>query len=74
MERSWSKRVSCKIVFQPLHPDTGAPLHEERVITVREEAKLRPEFHLQDVTDGTRSPWISCSLGVKEFPEVVNIV
>ena len=32
-ERIWINRV-CEIVFQPLLPDTGAPLHEERVMAV----------------------------------------
>ena len=44
-----------------------ARLHEERVIAVRDEPKLRPEFCQQDATDGIRSPWISCSRGVEEF-------
>ena len=26
-ERIWIKRVASEIVFQPLHPDTGALLH-----------------------------------------------
>merc|ERR1711916_348573 len=30
-ERIWINRVASEIVFQPLHPDTGAPLHEERL-------------------------------------------
>ena len=30
-ERIDIERVAREIVFQPLHPDTGAPLLEERV-------------------------------------------
>ena len=30
--------VASKIVFELLDPDTGAPLHEERVIAVRQAA------------------------------------
>ena len=28
-ERIWINRVASEIVFQALHPDTGAPLYEE---------------------------------------------
>ena len=45
------------IVFQLLHPATGAPLHNERVIAVPEEFILHPEFHLRDVTDAMQSLW-----------------
>ena len=31
----------------PLHPDTGAPFHEERVIAIREEPNLHLELHLR---------------------------
>ena len=33
-----------EIVFQYLHPDT-APLHDERIIAVREEPTLHVESH-----------------------------
>ena len=33
----WINRVASEFVFQPLHRDTGALLHDERVIAVREE-------------------------------------
>ena len=33
-------------VFQPLDPDTGAPLHEEREIAVRQELIVHFEFYL----------------------------
>ena len=55
-ERLWTNRVASEIVFQSLHPDTGAPLHEERVTAVREEPNVHLEFYLQGVTDGMRSP------------------
>ena len=32
-ERIWINRVASEVVFLPLHPDTGALLHEERVTT-----------------------------------------
>ena len=35
----------------PLHPDTGAPLHVERVIAIREEPNLFLELYLRDITD-----------------------
>ena len=41
-ERIWIDRVASEIVFQALHPDTGAPLHNECVITVRR----APNLHL----------------------------
>ena len=33
-ERIWVNRVASEIVFQPVYSDTGAPLHEECVMTV----------------------------------------
>ena len=36
-ERIWVSRVASEIVFQPMFSYTGAPLHDERVITVRKE-------------------------------------
>ena len=56
-EKLWTNRVASEIVFQFLHLDTGAPLHEERVTAVREKPNLHLEFYLQGVTDGMRSPW-----------------
>ena len=47
----FQNRVACRIVFQPKHTETGAPLHGERVIAVREEPNLHPEFYQRDVTD-----------------------
>ena len=34
-ERIGVSRVASEVVFQTMHSDTGAPLHEERMITVR---------------------------------------
>ena len=33
-------------VLQPFHPDTGAPLHDVRVMTAREETNLHPVYQL----------------------------
>ena len=49
-ERIW-------IAFLPSHPDNGAPLHEERMIAVREEPNLHYWLYQRDVTDEMRSPW-----------------
>ena len=39
--RIWFKRVASEIVFQRLHPETGASLHNEGVITNREAPPVR---------------------------------
>ena len=52
----WSNRVGSKIVFQPWVPDTGAPLHEVRLIAVRKESNALFEFYLRNVTGGLRTP------------------
>ena len=44
-ERIWLDRIANEIVFQPLHPETGAPLHDEHVIAVQEEPSLHLEFN-----------------------------
>ena len=49
-ERIWIKQ-DCVSAF---YPDTGAPLRDERVITVREEPNLHLEFYQQNGTDGMR--------------------
>ena len=38
-ERSWINPITSKIEFQPLEPDTDGQLHDERIITVRNECK-----------------------------------
>ena len=43
-------------VFQLVHSGTGAPLHEERVETVRKKPNLHPELHQRDFTGGMRTP------------------
>ena len=48
----WINRVASFLVFQPLDRDTGAPLHEERVIAVRQELNVHFEFYLLNVTGG----------------------
>ena len=35
-QRNWINCVTCESVFQPLHPEVGAPVHEERVTAIRE--------------------------------------
>ena len=74
--RLWSVSVSIvssEFVFQPVHPDTDAPLLEECVTAVREEPNLRLEFDLRDVIDGTLSPWkLPVDEVSKNFLEVVT--
>ena len=53
----WINRVASKIVFQPLVPDTGAPLHEKFVFAVRQEFNVHFEFYLRNVTGGMRTLW-----------------
>ena len=38
------------------HSDTGAPLHEERVMTVRKKPNVHLELYQRDVTGGMRTP------------------
>ena len=54
-ERIWISRVAIEIVFQPLYSDTGAPLHEELVTTVRKKPTLHLELYQRDVTGGMRT-------------------
>ena len=70
-ERIWINRVASEIVFQPLHPDIGAPLHPERVIAVREEPNLHLEVCRRGVTDRMRSPW---KLPLDVFPNNFQIL
>ena len=39
-ERIWIHRVASDIVFLPLHPDTGALFHDERVIASNSASKM----------------------------------
>ena len=55
-ERIRVSRVASEIVFQPMNSDTRAPLHEERVITVREKLNLHLELYHRYVTVGMRIP------------------
>ena len=56
-EQIWLNRVASEFVFQPLHPATGASLHDEDFIAVQGKPNLHLEFCQRDVTDGVRSPW-----------------
>ena len=58
-ERHSINRVASEIVFQALHPDTGAPLYKERVTEIREESNLHKIF-LRDAT-GAITLETSCS-------------
>ena len=49
-ERVMISRVASEASFQPLYSDTGAPLREERVVTVRKKANLHLEFYQIGVT------------------------
>ena len=40
-----------------IHPNTGAPLHDVRVISVRQKPNLHLESYLQGVTGGMLSLW-----------------
>ena len=42
-ERIWIKCAASEMAFQPMYSDTGAPLREERVTTVRK----KPNLHLK---------------------------
>ena len=44
-ERIVISRVASEVSFQPLYSDTGAPLREERVITMRKKRNLHLEFY-----------------------------
>ena len=68
LKREWLSVRSVSVVFQLLQPDTGAPLHEERVIAVRVEPDMHFESYQRDVTDEIRSPW-NLRCGVKEFTD-----
>ena len=65
-ERIWIS-CDCEIVFQPLHPDTGAPFHEERVMAAREGQNLHFEFLQRNVADGMRSSCKILSTWSQEF-------
>ena len=66
--------MDSEIVFQPLYPDTGAPLFDDGVIAEREESNFHIEFHQRDVTDGTRSPWkVPVDAVSESFHEVITI-
>ena len=57
-ERICVSRLVSEIVFQPVYSDTGAPLHEERVTTVRTE----PNLHISEVSQAEcRHPIVSCT-------------
>ena len=55
-ERIPINRVASEIVFSAFHPDTGAPLHDESVVAIREETYSHLEFYQRGVTDEMRSP------------------
>jgi hypothetical protein len=56
-ERIRIDRVASEIVYQPLQPDSGVPMDEERVIAVRSDPNLHLEYFQRFVTDGMRSLW-----------------
>ena len=64
-----------EIMFSALHPDNGAPLHDECVIAVPKKRSLHLEFNQGYVTDGMRSPWkLLVDVVSKSFLEVVKVV
>ena len=58
-ERIMISRVASEVSFQLSYPDTGAPLREERVTTVRKKPNLHLEFYQRSVTDGVRTRIVS---------------
>ena len=70
-----SPRVAIEIVFQPLHPDSGAPLDEERVVCrFRRNRILHLEFYPRDVTDGVQLSWKTpVDVVSKNFQEVIKV-
>ena len=57
LQRVGSGDLPEKLCFHLWHPETSAPLREERVIAVRQEPNVHFQLYQRDVTDGTRSPW-----------------
>ena len=53
----WFNTVDSDSVLLSLHPGTGASLHSERVIAVREEPPLPLEFYQGCVADGLWFLW-----------------
>ena len=43
-----------------MYSDSGAPLREERVTTVRKKPHLHLELYLSSVTGGMRTPIVPC--------------
>ena len=58
-KRIWISRVASEIVFQLVHSDTGAPLHGERVITVRKKPNVHSELYQRNVTVEGGHPIVS---------------
>ena len=56
-EQIWFNWMASEIVFQPLHPESGALLHNERAIAVPEEPILHLELYWRDVTGDMRLLW-----------------
>ena len=56
-EQLWPNRVANAIVLQPLHPLTGASLHDEHATAVLVEPALHLELSQRDVTAGMRTLW-----------------
>ena len=58
-ERIMISRVASEVSFQPVYSDTGAPLRQKRVKTVRKKPNLHLEFYQRGVTDGVRTQIVS---------------
>ena len=66
-------RVASEIVFQPLHPETGASIHVERV-DCSGGLDLHLHFYLRGVTDEIRPHWKHpVDLVRKSLLEVFNV-
>ena len=81
LSRSTTIKANSKIVkeriwiaFQSSHPDNGAPLHEERVIAVRDEPNLHYELHQRHAIGGVQPPWkLLVDVVSNSFHEVITV-
>ena len=51
--------VISRVASEVSYSDTGAPLREERAMTVRKKPNLHLEFYQRAITDGVRTQIVS---------------